>query len=35
MTAKPDMLTPGNCQLIIIDHQPRMAFGCSRSTATR
>ena len=27
MTTKPDLLTPGNCQLIIIDHQPQMAFG--------
>ncbi len=24
---KPELLTPGNCQLIIIDHQPQMAFG--------
>ncbi|MGP1395518.1 MAG: hydrolase [Inquilinaceae bacterium] len=27
MTAKPDLLTPRNCQLIFIDHQPQMAFG--------
>lgn len=27
MTAKPDLLTPHNCQLIFIDHQPQMAFG--------
>jgi len=29
-TAMPDhleLLTPQNCQLIIIDHQPQMAFG--------
>lgn len=24
---KPDLLVPGNCQLIFIDHQPQMAFG--------
>ncbi|MEM8951403.1 MAG: hydrolase [Pseudomonadota bacterium] len=24
---KPDLLTPENCQLIFIDHQPQMAFG--------
>jgi nicotinamidase-related amidase len=24
---KPELLTPDNCQLIIIDHQPQMAFG--------
>ncbi|MDJ0789529.1 MAG: hydrolase [Myxococcota bacterium] len=24
---KPDLLTPDNCQLIFIDHQPQMAFG--------
>jgi nicotinamidase-related amidase len=24
---KLDLLTPDNCQLIIIDHQPQMAFG--------
>jgi nicotinamidase-related amidase len=24
---KPDLLTPHNCQLIFIDHQPQMAFG--------
>ncbi len=24
---KPELLTPANCQLIIIDHQPQMAFG--------
>src|SRR5512138_2161951 len=27
MTAKPDLLTPHNCQLIFIDQQPQMAFG--------
>jgi nicotinamidase-related amidase len=27
MFLKPDLLTPQNCQLIIIDHQPQMAFG--------
>lgn len=27
MTAKPDLLSPNNCQLIFIDHQPQMAFG--------
>lgn len=27
MPLKPDLLTPHNCQLIIIDHQPQMAFG--------
>lgn len=27
MTNKPDLLTPTNCQLIFIDHQPQMAFG--------
>jgi nicotinamidase-related amidase len=27
MTNKPDLLTPHNCQLIFIDHQPQMAFG--------
>ncbi len=27
MTTKPDLLTPENCQLIFIDHQPQMAFG--------
>ena len=27
MTVKPDLLTPDNCQLIFIDHQPQMAFG--------
>ena len=27
MTAKPDLLTPANSQLIFIDHQPQMAFG--------
>jgi nicotinamidase-related amidase len=27
MTNKPDLLTPQNCQLIFIDHQPQMAFG--------
>ncbi|MEM6455238.1 MAG: hydrolase [Acidobacteriota bacterium] len=25
--SKLDVLTPDNCQLIIIDHQPQMAFG--------
>jgi nicotinamidase-related amidase len=24
---KPELLTPQNCQLIFIDHQPQMAFG--------
>lgn len=24
---KPELLTPDNCQLIFIDHQPQMAFG--------
>jgi nicotinamidase-related amidase len=27
MTSKPELLTPQNCQLIFIDHQPQMAFG--------
>jgi nicotinamidase-related amidase len=27
MSLKPELLTPHNCQLIIIDHQPQMAFG--------
>ena len=27
MTNKPDLLTPENCQVIFIDHQPQMAFG--------
>lgn len=27
MTSKLDLLTPDNCQLIFIDHQPQMAFG--------
>lgn len=27
MTVKPELLTPKNCQLIFIDHQPQMAFG--------
>jgi len=27
MTLSPHLLTPDNCQLIIIDHQPQMAFG--------
>jgi nicotinamidase-related amidase len=27
MTLKPELLTKDNCQLIIIDHQPQMAFG--------
>ena len=26
-TNKLEILTPGNCQLIFIDHQPQMAFG--------
>ena len=26
-TAKLEVLTPANCQLIFIDHQPQMAFG--------
>jgi len=26
-TKKLELLTPGNCQLIFIDHQPQMAFG--------
>jgi len=26
-TQKLELLTPGNCQLIFIDHQPQMAFG--------
>ena len=25
--AAPDLLTPENCTLVIIDHQPQMAFG--------
>ncbi|MEI8625893.1 hypothetical protein P4S67_18260 [Pseudoalteromonas sp. B137] len=25
--SKLDLLTPQNCQLIFIDHQPQMAFG--------
>jgi nicotinamidase-related amidase len=24
---KPELLTPDNCQIIFIDHQPQMAFG--------
>ena len=24
---KPELLSPHNCQLIFIDHQPQMAFG--------
>ncbi len=27
MTTQPELLTPHNCQLIFIDHQPQMAFG--------
>jgi len=27
MSTKLDLLTPQNCQLIFIDHQPQMAFG--------
>jgi nicotinamidase-related amidase len=27
VTNKPELLTPTNCQLIFIDHQPQMAFG--------
>ena len=27
MNAKLEVLTPDNCQLIFIDHQPQMAFG--------
>ncbi|WGL17004.1 hydrolase [Microbulbifer bruguierae] len=27
MSAKPELLIPGNCQLIFIDQQPQMAFG--------
>ena len=27
MTNNPDLLTPDNCQVIFIDHQPQMAFG--------
>ncbi|GAB4200248.1 MAG: hydrolase [Wenzhouxiangellaceae bacterium] len=27
MNVRPDLLTPENCQLIFIDHQPQMAFG--------
>lgn len=27
MTTEPILLTPQNCQLIFIDHQPQMAFG--------
>lgn len=27
MNVKPELLTPDNCQLIFIDHQPQMAFG--------
>ncbi len=27
MSTKLDLLTPTNCQLIFIDHQPQMAFG--------
>lgn len=27
MASNPELLTPQNCQLIFIDHQPQMAFG--------
>lgn len=27
MASNPELLTPKNCQLIFIDHQPQMAFG--------
>lgn len=27
MPVKPELLTPANCQVIFIDHQPQMAFG--------
>jgi len=27
MPSKPELLMPGNCQLIFIDQQPQMAFG--------
>jgi nicotinamidase-related amidase len=27
INTKPELLTPTNCQLIFIDHQPQMAFG--------
>lgn len=27
MFGKPELLTPDNCQVIFIDHQPQMAFG--------
>lgn len=30
MTVKPELLTPSNCQLFFIDHQPQMA-SCVRS----
>lgn len=26
-TSKLEVLTPANCQIIFIDHQPQMAFG--------
>ncbi|MDM6143789.1 hypothetical protein P7567_14995, partial [Staphylococcus aureus] len=26
-TSKLEVLTPANCQMIFIDHQPQMAFG--------
>lgn len=26
-TTKLEVLTPANCQIIFIDHQPQMAFG--------
>ena len=27
MVSRPELVTPENCQLIFIDHQPQMAFG--------
>lgn len=29
MAIQPTLLTPDNCQIIFIDHQPQMAFGVS------
>ncbi|MEL6419496.1 MAG: hydrolase [Pseudomonadota bacterium] len=29
MASSPEILTPDNCQVIFIDHQPQMAFGVS------
>ena len=29
---KLELLTPQNCQLIFIDHEPQMAFAVSLST---